>query len=50
MQRQTQGHNVCVMLTEFQGRSVLGRVLTIHAEKIYRELPVDIVKLILFFP
>ena len=49
MQRQTQGHNVCVMLTEFQGRSVLRKGAYIHAEKIYRELPVDIVKLIFIF-
>ena len=49
MQRQTQRHNVGVMLTEFQGRSVLRKGAYIHAEKIYRELTVDIVKLIFIF-
>ena len=49
MQRQTQGHNVGVMLTEFQGRSVLRKGAYIHAEKIYRELAVDIVELIFIF-
>ena len=49
MQRQTQGHNVGVMLTEFQGRSVLRKGAYIHTEKIYRELTVDIVKLIFVF-
>ena len=49
MQRQTQRHNVGVMLTEFQGRSILRKGAYIHAEKIYRELPVDIVKLIFIF-
>ena len=50
MQRQTQRHNVGVMLTEFQGRSVLRKGAYIHTEKIYRELTVDIVKLIFIFP
>ena len=49
MQRQTQRHNVGVMLTEFQGRSILRKGAYIHAEKIYRELTVDIVKLIFIF-
>ena len=49
MQRQTQRHNVGVMLTEFQGRSVFRKGAYIHAEKIYRELTVDIVKLIFIF-
>ena len=39
-----------VMLTEFQGRSVLRKGAYIHAEKIYRELTVDIVELIFIFP
>ena len=42
MQRQTQRHNVGVMLTEFQGRSILRKGAYIHAEKIYRELTVEI--------
>ena len=50
MQRQTQRHNVGIMLTEFQGRSVLRKGAYIHAEKIYRELTVDIVKFIFIFP
>ena len=49
MQRQTQRHNVGVMLTEFQGRSVLRKGAYIHAEKIYRELTVDIVELVFIF-
>ena len=49
MQRQTQRHNEGVMLTEFQGRSVLRKGTYIHAEKIYRELTVDIVKFIFIF-
>ena len=49
MQRQTQRHNVGVMLTEFEGRSVLRKGAYIHTEKIYRELTVDIVKLIFIF-
>ena len=49
MQRQTQRHNVRVMLTEFNGRSILRKGAYIHAEKIYRELTVDIVKLIFIF-
>ena len=50
MQRQTQRHNMGVMLTEFEGRSVLRKGAYIHTEKIYRELTVDIVKLIFIFP
>ena len=49
MQGQAQGHDVCVMFTEFQGRSVLRKGAYIHTEKIYRELTVDIVKLIFIF-
>ena len=50
MQGETQGHDVGVMFTEFQGRSVFRKGAYIHAEKIYRELTVDIVKLIFIFP
>ena len=39
-----------VMFTEFQGRSILGQGVEIHAEKIYRELTADIVELIFIFP
>ena len=49
MQRQTQRHNVGVMLTEFQGRSVLRKGAYVHAEKIYRELTVDVVELVFIF-
>ena len=49
MQRQAQRHNVGVMLTEFQGRSVLRKGAYVHAEKIYRELTVDIVELVFIF-
>ena len=50
MQRQAQGHDVGIVLTEFQGRSILRKGAYIHAEKIYRELTVDIVKFIFIFP
>ena len=50
MQRQAQGHDVGIVLAEFQGRSVLGQGVQIHAEKIYRELTVDVVKFIFIFP
>lgn len=49
MQRQAQRHNVGVMLTEFQGRSVLRKGAYVHAEKIYRELTVDVVELVFIF-
>ena len=49
MQRQTQRHNVGVMLTEFQGRSVLRKGAYVHAEKIDRELTVDVVELVFIF-
>ena len=49
MQRQAQRHNVGVMLTEFQGRSVLRKGAYVHAEKIDRELTVDVVELVFIF-
>ena len=39
-----------IVPAEFQGRSVLGQGIQIHAEKIYRELTVDVVKLMFVFP
>lgn len=50
MQCQAQGHDMGIVPAEFQGRSVLGQGIQIHAEKIYRELTVDVVKLMLVFP
>lgn len=38
-----------IVPAEFQGRSVLGQGIQIHAEKIYRELTVDVVKLMFIF-
>ena len=49
MKRQTQGHDIGIVLTEFQGRSILGQGVEIHAEKIYRELAIDIVEFIFIF-
>ena len=46
---QAQGHNVGIMFAEFQGRGVLGESIQIHAEKIHRELTVDIVEFIFVF-
>lgn len=39
-----------IVPAEFQGRSVLGQGIQIHAEKIYRELTVDVVELMFVFP
>lgn len=38
-----------VVLAEFQGRGILWQGRQIHAEKIHRELTVDIVELIFIF-
>ena len=38
-----------IVPAEFQGRSVLGQGIQIHAEKIYRELTVDVVELVFIF-
>ena len=46
MQRQAQGHDVGIVLTEFQGRSILGQGVQVHAEKIHREFTVDVMELV----
>lgn len=50
MQSEAQGHDMGIVLSEFQGRSMLRERVQIHAKKIYRELAVDIVELIFIFP
>ena len=49
MQGQAQGHDVCVMFTEFQGRGIPGEGVQIHAEEIDRELTVDVVEFVFVF-
>lgn len=49
MECQAQGHDMCAVPAEFQGRSVLGKGKQIHAEKIHREFTVDIMQLIFIF-
>ena len=50
MQRQAQGYDVSAMFTEFQGRSIPGQGVEIHAEKIHREFTVDVMEFIFIFP
>ena len=49
MQRQAQGHDVGIVLAEFQGRSILRQGVEIHAEKIHREFTVDVMEFIFIF-
>ena len=49
MQGETQGHDVGVMFTEFQGRSVLRQGVQVHAEKIHSKLAVEVVEFIFIF-
>ena len=46
MESQAQGHDMCVVFTEFQGRSILRQGVQVHAEEIHCEFAVDVVELI----
>ncbi len=46
MEGQTQGHDVCIVSAEFQGRFVLWQSIYIHGEKVCREFAVDVMELI----
>jgi hypothetical protein len=50
MHRQAQRHDVSIVFTELQGGSILRQGIEIHAEKIDRELTIDVVKFIFVFP
>ena len=49
MEGRTQGHYVGIMFAEFHGGGIFWKGISIHAEKIYRELAVDIVEFIFIF-
>ena len=49
MQSQTQRHDMSIMLSEFQGGSVLWEAVQVHTKEIYGEFTVDIVELIVVF-
>lgn len=46
MEGEAQGHDVGVVLAELEGGSVLRQGIQVHAEKIQRELTVDVVELV----
>lgn len=46
MESQAEGHDVGIVLSEFQGGGILGQGVQIHAEEIHRKFAVDVVKLV----
>ena len=49
MQCQGQGHDMSIVLVEFQGGGVLRQGVQVHAEKIHSKLAVDVVEFIFIF-
>ena len=49
MQGQGQGHDMSIVLVEFQGGGVLRQGVQVHAEKIHSKLAIDVVEFIFIF-
>ena len=49
MECEAEGHDMCVMSAELQGGGILRQGVKVHAEKIHRELTVDVVELVFIF-
>lgn len=49
MHGKAQGHDVCIMFGELQGRSVLWQGVQVHAEEIHGEFPIKVMELIFIF-
>ena len=50
MHGKAQGHDVCVVLREFQGGSVLRQGSLSYAEEIHGEFPVEVMELVFILP